>query len=231
LTYCYTVGGGLADIFTKRYGPSFEVVRNVPVSEANFSDGAPSPSEVPFMLYQGALNEGRGLEATIMAMHHIEGIQLWIAGEGDLSQKLRSMVATEKLDHKIKFLGYLRPAALRSLTPKATIGLNLLENRGLSYYYSLANKAFDYIHADVPCIQMDFPEYRLLNSRYPTSILLSEATPEAIADAVKRLHEEPALYNTLKQHCPLMAAQLNWDIERKTLLKIYQRAVPIQPHT
>ena len=76
--------------------------------------------------------------------------QLWLVGEGDLSVKLRELVKSYKLDQKVKFKGYLKPTELPEITAKATIGLNLLENTSLNYYYSLANKAFDYIQAEIP---------------------------------------------------------------------------------
>ena len=72
----------------------------------------------------------------------------------------------KKLAKKVIFKGYVKPKELPKITAKASIGLNLLENKSLNYYYSLANKAFDYIQAEIPAIHMDFPEYRQLNQTY-----------------------------------------------------------------
>ena len=47
------------------------------------------------------------------------------------------------------------PAALREVTRHAAVGIMLLENIGLSDYYSLANKFFDYLHAAVPMVVTD----------------------------------------------------------------------------
>ena len=44
----------------------------------------------------------------------------------------------------------LQPEELRLITAEAYIGINLVENNGLSNYLSLANKFFDYIHAGIP---------------------------------------------------------------------------------
>ncbi len=159
-----------------RYGIHFEVVRNVPLKR---SIKTAAPQKNPkILLYQGVLNEGRGLEFAIEAMQQLEGVQLWLAGEGDLSDQLRRLVDQLQLQEKVRFLGYLPPKELAKVTPQAFLGLNLLENKGLSYYYSLANKCFDYIQAGVPSIQMNFPEYTRLNETYETFVLLDTLSCE-----------------------------------------------------
>ncbi|HOY20192.1 MAG TPA: glycosyltransferase, partial [Haliscomenobacter sp.] len=167
----YTVGPALAQIFQARYGIPFQVIRNVPTRMASTPQRLNSTHQV--ILYQGVLNQGRGLEIAIAAMQQIDGAELWLAGEGDLSTALRQLATDLHLEHKVKFLGYLTPEDLRAITTQATIGLNLLENRGLSYYYSLANKAFDYVQAEVPSIQMKFPEYIALQEEHRVFYLLS----------------------------------------------------------
>ncbi|HHB52849.1 MAG TPA: glycosyltransferase, partial [Saprospiraceae bacterium] len=158
---CYTVGNSLAEIFEKKYGKKFETIRNVPFSKKT-NHPISARTSTPIILYQGMLNKGRGLEQVISAMHTIKNASLWLVGEGDLSQQLREQVNRESLSSKVKFLGFIPPDQLNETTQKAYIGLNLLENSGLSYYYSLANKTFDYIQAELPSIQMNFPEYQVL---------------------------------------------------------------------
>ncbi len=216
---CYTVGNELANIFRKKYKRDFETIRNVPYRKT-FSDK--TNTEHPVILYQGMLNQGRGLEEMIMAMHQIEGAVLWLAGEGDLSEQLRDLVKAEQLEQKVKFLGFIPPRQLPELTQKAYIGINLLENSGLSYYYSLANKAFDYIQAGVPSIQMDFPEYRNLNKAYNTFYLLPKLTTEAIVKAIEELVSNDNLYHQLKTNCLRAGKELIWELEEQKLLDVYK---------
>lgn len=227
LKYCYTVGHALADALSLRYGVPFEVVRNVPLA----AKPAPALSkpQKPIILYQGVLNEGRGLEAAIAAMPHIPDAEFWLAGEGDLSDELRILSRQYKVENQVRFLGYLRPAALKEITPQATIGINLLENRGLSYYYSLANKAFDYIQHGIPSLQMDFPEYRRLNEQYSTFLLLEHLTPEAIAEKINKLLKSNNLYKEIQFACQRAANELTWENEQKILLDIYQKVLPLYP--
>ena len=217
---CYTVGDSLARIFEEKYGQKFETIRNVPFAEKS-SSGQPSKVKKSVILYQGMLNQGRGLPQIISAMQEIEGAILWLVGEGDLSAQLREQVTEEKLSEKVKFLGFIPPDKLAATTQQAYIGINLLENSGLSYYYSLANKTFDYIQAGIPSVQMDFPEYRALQNQYQPFYLIPDLTTESITKAINNLLMDEALYLRLKNNCLSARKELNWEKEEAKLLEIY----------
>ncbi len=216
----YTVGACLSEILAQRYQIPFGVVRNVPFRQRSLAQ--PNPQLPPVLLYQGALNEGRGLEQVIAAMPHIPDALLWLAGEGDLSDTLRQMVQSAGLAQRVHFWGYLRPEALRELTLQATIGLNLLENNGLSYYYSLANKAFDYIQVALPSLQMNFPEYQRIQAQYEVFVLLDDLHSQTIAASVDKLLKDKALYEHLRHSCLLAREDLVWENEQQTLLQLYK---------
>lgn len=219
--FAYTVGPGLASIFEKKYRLKFGVVRNVPYQSSPV--WAPFPNRGDrIILYQGALNAGRGIETALMAMQSIDDVQLWLAGEGDLSDELRQLAARLGVESKVKFLGYVKPADLKNLTAQAWLGLNLLENRGLSYYYSLANKFFDCVQAGVPVLTMDFPEYSALNEQYPVAVLLKTLRPETVAAAIEHLKEHPKEYERLQKNCEAARKTWHWEQEQTVLLDIWR---------
>ncbi|MBX2930074.1 MAG: glycosyltransferase family 4 protein [Saprospiraceae bacterium] len=224
LRHCYTVGEMLAGALSARYGVPFGVIRNLPLRrDAPVSDRRPG---APFIvLYQGMLNEGRGLEEMIGAMEQLEGVQLWLAGDGDLAAALRRQAAHLVQAGKVIFYGFLPPEQLWKCTAKADIGINLLADRGLSYRYSLANKAFDYIQAGVPSIQMDFPEYRRLNEQFGVFTCIESLTESAIAKAVTRLRDDRAYYDALRRNCIQAAAVLHWEAEAPRLLGVYEEVL------
>lgn len=218
VTHCITVGEKLAEILGSRYGKPFAVVRNMPIREQLEQS---SPSKPPFrILYQGMLNEGRGLEVMIAAMRLLENVELWLVGEGDLSEQLRLDVAERNLGNKVKFFGFVAPEKLKNLTSQAHIGINLLEDKGLSYYYSLANKTFDYVQAHLPSIQMNFPEYRALNEEYECFLLIDDLDIKNLQLAVRQLVNNELRYQKLKHNCQQAAEKWHWETEAKTLLEI-----------
>lgn len=220
----YTVGPALAQVFQERYGKPFAAVRNVPTRSTppSTSERFNSSTERPVLLYQGVLNAGRGLEIAIEAMQRIDGAVLWLAGEGDLSNQLRQLTQDLHVEEKVRFLGYLTPEALRNITKQASIGLNLLENRGLSYYYSLANKAFDYVQAGIPSIQMNFPEYLALQQEHRVFYLINRLEVEVLVQAVEHLLADNELYLALQENCRKAAVEWCWEREKGYLAELYE---------
>lgn len=217
IQYNYTVSETIALALSVKYKQKFEVIRNVPV----LLDTVTQAEKKNYILYQGALNKGRGIENLMHAMADIE-CQLYIAGEGDLSEELRILAGSLGHKEKIRFLGYVRPEELRNYTMQAKAGINLVENLGLSYYYSLSNKFFDYIHAGIPQVTMNFPEYENLNTKYHVALLIDNVLPETIAMALKKLLLDDALYKTLAENTRKAKAELNWQEEEKKLIAFYK---------
>jgi len=217
----YTVSASIAEIFQKKYKKNVEVIRNVPLLRyKNVVKPQSDFSEKGFLIYQGALNEGRCIELYIKAMHQIEA-QLVLVGEGDLSDQLRLLVSTEKLEHKVTFLGKISPGDLRHITQNALMGLNVLENKGMSYYYSLSNKCFDYVHSFVPSISSNFPEYTRLNEEFEVMVL-TEPTLEGVVNSIKELQSNQELYLRLQKNCQAAATKWNWEQEEIKLLAQYE---------
>ncbi len=217
----YTVNRALADIFSQKHNRLFEVIRNVPYPYPMVKHLTAEAK--PVILYQGTLSKGRGLEQLIEAMVYLD-IDCWIAGEGDLSGFLRNRVQDLELKRKVKFLGYVEPDQLKHLTAKATIGYNVMENTGLSCYYSLANKFFDYIQAEVPQICAPFPEYEHINRKFEVALL----TPCTTADVVKSISlllSEPVLYDKLQQSCVRAKRTFNWETEDEKLKSMYRNVI------
>jgi len=213
--YAITVGFQIAEEYRKKYGVNFKVVRNCPY----IGQLENSTSYEKYLLYQGALNRGRGLEVLIDAMQYLD-IQLKIAGSGDLDKQLMDQVNRLNLQEKVSFLGMLKPEELPALTQNAFLGVNVSENLGLSYYYSLNNKYFDYIHAGLPAITNPFPEYQLLNEMYECSVFAT-ATSQDIVNSVNLVLEDSDLYERLRKNCLLAREELNWEKEESILLSLY----------
>lgn len=220
LKHCYTVCESLAELFEEEYQVKFEVVRNVPFRDNR--DFSNIRKDQKIILYQGSLNDGRGLEEMIEAMQGIPNAEFWMAGEGELSEILREKVQEMNLGNRVKFLGYLQPEELRELTPKVYMGLNLLQNKGLNYYYSLANKSFDYIQALVPSINMDFPEYQKIKKEHEVALLIPDLKMETIQKNILTLLNDKDLYQKLKDNCKVAKEEYIWEKEVQKLLDSYQ---------
>ena len=229
--YRYTVSQSVADEFERRYGTKFELIRNLPfLSEklkVKSEKYAPftiyhSPFTIKIILYQGNLNEGRGLETAVEAMQYLENAVLWIVGDGDLMSLLRGMVLDLKLENKVKFWGYVEPKNLPAITEQATVGLNIAEGKSLSYQFSLSNKTTDYIQAGLPQIFINFIEFQRINETYNVGLVIDSLEVEVLVAALKRLFEDPVLLETLKANCLEAGKVLNWENEKVKLIDFYK---------
>lgn len=215
----YTVSESISRYFGEKYNVSYEIIRNVPLLQSDSS--TVNKTESKFILYQGAVNEARGLEYLVPAMKEVP-YPLIICGDGNFMLQLKKQIAQYKLEGKIILKGMLSPDELQAISRHAFIGLNLVENNGLNQYYSLANKFFDYIHAGLPQITMNFPEYSRINTAYEVAILIDETNPQIIARAINKLADDTVLYNKLQENCRTAKSDLNWQEEEKKLISFYQ---------
>lgn len=217
--YNYTVCTAIAHELQQRYGTTYAVIRNVPEMQPEMP--VRDPVSPPVFLYQGALNRGRGIEQMMEAIGHVDA-SLWLAGEGDLSDELRQKAAAFPWADRIRFLGYIEPRVLPSVTAQAFAGMNLVSNDGKSYYYSLSNKFFDYIRTGIPQITMNYPEYRSLNEQYGVALTINSLEVADIRRAMESLLTNHDLYSQLAQNTVSAFKELNWEVEKMKLLQFYE---------
>ena len=219
----YTVSSAIANWFEEKYQKPVFLVRNMPNLFADVIEiNSPKLDQLPegkFILYQGALNECRGIELLLDALVNTN-YQLVLVGEGDLSSLLREKACSLGLNNQVHFLGFVIPAELPSITKRAFIGYNVSQNMGLSYYYSLNNKFFDYVGCELPSVINDFPEYSKLLSEYQVG-LLSDYTIESVRAQLDTLYQDENIYLKIKTQCKLAKIKWNWQEESKQLLKLY----------
>ena len=213
----YTVNRPIAEEFKKMYGSNYAVIRNVPVLE----DMVIPEKKERFIYYQGAVNEGRSFETLVPAMKDVNA-RLVIAGDGNFMQDVKQLVKINALENKIIFLGKIPPADLREQTRNAWIGITLFENKGLSNYFSLANRFFDYMHAGVPQLCVAYPVYQELNKNLPIAVLVEDLSSANISAQLNLLLENDVLYQELQQNCLVQRKKMNWQQEEKILLDFYQ---------
>ncbi|RYY59822.1 MAG: glycosyltransferase [Chitinophagaceae bacterium] len=216
--YGYTVNQPIADEFQKMYNRHYEVIRNMPLLRDLQVPAKPER----FILYQGAVNEGRSFDTLIPAMQLVNA-RLVIAGTGNYMDTVKTLIAQHRLEGKIVLLGNLLPADLRAKTREAYIGVTLFEHKGLSNYYSLANRYFDYLHAGVPQLCVDYPVYHELNKTAPVAVLTEGLSPERIALKLNMLLENDDLYRELQANCLVQRQTLNWQQEEKKLIHFYKQ--------
>jgi glycosyltransferase involved in cell wall biosynthesis len=213
----YTVNEPIAKEFRKMYGVNYTVIRNIallrPLKSAK-------PNE-KIILYQGAVNEGRSFETLIPAMKEVNA-KLLICGDGNFMQQAKQLVKENKLEEKVIFQGKVTPDELRTITMQAYMGVTLFENKGLSNYFSLGNRFFDYLHAGIPQLCVDYPVYRKINEALPFAVLVNDLSPKNLATELNNLLSNEVLYKSLLENCVKARLKYNWQEEEKQLIHFYK---------
>jgi glycosyltransferase involved in cell wall biosynthesis len=217
LEHAYTVCRSIADSYQERYGIRMRVIRNIPFAEQRTTAKTGKiRQEKKILLYQGAVNMGRGIEYVIDAMPYLDECIFYIVGSGDIVEDLQRRVKEKNVTDRVVFTGKIPFEELSSYTQCADIGMNLLENKGLNYYYSLPNRIFDYIRNNVPVLSCDFPEIRKIVSHYRVGQLTNCYEPEHLATRIREMLSDEKNESGFRA----ANAELTWENESKILLQI-----------
>lgn len=217
----YTIGYYYAQFFKEKYNVDYSIVRNATIYKDELLP--PYNLEDPYILYQGAVNEGRCFEELIPAMQFVN-CKLIICGKGNFYEKAKAMVSELNLEDKIIFKGYIQPADLPKITRNATIGITLFDaDNVLSNYYSMANRFFDYMHSGVPQLCNAYPEYQKVNESYPLAYLLENISVQTIAEGLNAMLSNPAMLQSMRTAALSAKKEYCWQEEEKRLLAVYSQ--------
>lgn len=222
----YTVCQSIAEAYRYKYGTYFHVVRNVPERMAKFE--VPEEKKLDFggkkiILYQGALNIGRGLEQMIRAMQYIDNAVFVVVGAGDIEVQLQTLMHSLKLIEKVKFLGRMSFDEVKYITVQAGLGLSIEEDLGLNYKYALPNKLFDYIQAEIPVLVSNLPEMKKVVNDYQIGAILESHQPEMMAKQINELLNDSEKIAVWKTNLKKAAEELCWEKEKEVLKAIYSK--------
>lgn len=174
------------------------------------------------LLYQGGLQQGRGLERLIEAMPVIQEGTLVFLGAGKLEKTLKEMAAASPARDRIKFIPKVHFKELPSYTREAYLGFQVLQNICYNHYSASSNKLFEYIMADVPVVSCSFPEVEKVVTGERIGIAVDSHQTSEIAAAVNRLVSNPSLRAEMAENCKKAKLKYNWDVERAKLIETYK---------
>ncbi|KAA3597166.1 MAG: glycosyltransferase [Calditrichaeota bacterium] len=223
ITVCASIGKELEKMYKL---PKVWIVRNV---SEKFKIETKSESPFHFektILYQGILRKGRGLEILVRILEFLpENYGVAVLGEGDevLKKELLDLAQEKGFEKRLKFYGKVPLDELLSYTSHADLGTVLAEDICLNYYYILPNKLFQYLMAGVPVLVSDFPELSNIVDTYKVGVKTNPKNLQETAEKIVLLMEDYETRKQLKANCLEASKELNWEVEEKTFLKVYER--------
>jgi glycosyltransferase involved in cell wall biosynthesis len=228
LKHVYTVNDSIAKLYRDEYNVEIGVVRNVPIYTPNKvavnRKELNLPENIPLIIYQGAgINIDRGAEEVLLAMEFVNNAVLLIIGTGDVIEHLKNIARRPELNNKIIFISKMPFDVLKQYTMQASIGLTLDKDTSPNYRYSLPNKLFDYIHANVPVLASPLIEVKRIVEHYNIGKLIENHDPKHIAKKINSMLTNKEAMIRYKENTILAAKDLNWQKEEQELMKIYSK--------
>ena len=222
-----TVNGSLAKLYADEYNIKVHTIHNFPETSLNPDLKTKKELGIPenkkLVLYQGAVNIDRGLEEAIEAMTFLDDSILLIIGTGDILPDLKTLVIRKGLADRIKFFGAIPFQDLPNYTHHADFGIAIEKATNLNYKYSLSNKIFDYVNADIPILASSLPEVKKLFSDYEIGILTENHNADQLADKMKEMMNNEERRSKWKKNLALARKQFTWEQEEKTLSQLLDK--------
>jgi glycosyltransferase involved in cell wall biosynthesis len=175
------------------------------------------PIDEKILIYQGVLLEGRGIPFTIKIIENIPGVHFVIFGYGEFKSEFMKIADNSTAKDRIHFMGPFNHSELLSYTAGGDLGVSLIENISISYYYALPNKLFEYIMAGLPVISSDLPQMKNIIEKYEVGITLNpDNYDQSLQFLSAFLKDEKKLSKCAENTIPARQ-ELNWQCEFKKL--------------
>jgi len=228
LKFMFTVNDSIAKLYHDEFGTNVMVMRNLPITKTLpiklTRESIGLPPDVNIILLQGAgININRGAEEAIQAMAHLDNCMLLIIGGGDAVESLKKLSNESNLNQKVRFIAKLPFEELMQYTIHADIGLSMDKDTNINYKYSLPNKLFDYIQAEVPVLASPLVEVKKIIDAYQVGVCIESHDPQEIASKMKYMLDDKDRWLMWKNNAAKAKEILCWDNEKKVLLEVLEK--------
>jgi glycosyltransferase involved in cell wall biosynthesis len=223
-----TITQALADLLRERFGPRANV--------AVIPDGVriepdrryvPPPEGPAVVGYAGHLYAWKGVDILIEALERVEGVRGLIAGgheqEPDMA-RIRAQVEARNLGARVELTGLVAPAEVPPLLERAAILVLPNLATAISSRFTSPLKLFEYMAAGRAIVASDLPAIREILRDGENALLVPAGDARALAAALRRLVEDPALRERLGRAAHEEAARFGWDRRAEGLEAVLERA-------
>lgn len=227
----FTVNDSIASIYNSKYNVDVKVIRNMPfrshmktspITRAQLG----LPTDKKIFLFQGAgINVDRGAEEAIEAISGVDNAVLLFIGGGDVIDDIKRNVELLNLQQKVFFLPKQPMEVLYQYTSLADFGLSLDKDSNLNYKYSLPNKLFDYIQAQLPVLASNLPEVRKIVEQYGIGKITPSHSIDDLRKSMKSMVSDDTQLALWKENLKFAASELCWENEEKKLFDIFKDVI------
>jgi glycosyltransferase involved in cell wall biosynthesis len=224
-----TITRALADELRARYGARDRVFvvpdaaygrpreGGAPSDRATLDGGERTESSPPSGLvvgYAGHLYPWKGVDVLVRALALEPRARGLIIGghpaEGDRA-RLEALARELGIADRVEFAGLVRPAEVARHLGRATVLVVPNTASAISDRYTSPLKLFEYLGMRRPIVASDLPALREVLMHEQTALLVKPGDPGALARALGRLADDPALAARLADQAAALAPAFTWS--------------------
>ena len=156
------------------------------------------------------------IRAAALLREQIPNLRLSIAGTGPLAEELSQLADRLGLGDCVSFVGRLEPDEVASLYRRAAVFLNpaLVDN--------MPNSVLEALASGLPVVSSNVGGVPFIVEHETSALLVEPGDPAAMARAVRRLHDDPALGATLASAGLRQVTDYAWPCVRDQWLGHYR---------
>lgn len=176
----------------------------------------------PIVVYQGGLQQGRGLELLVNVAAQVEDAYFVFIGGGRLETVLKNRVRSLQLETRIHFIPTVSLQELPYYTASADIGVQPIENTCFNHFSTDSNKLFEYVIAGLPVVASNLPEIRKVVETHDLGLLVQPGSTDQLRAALHKLVADSTLREYYHSNALRAAKLLNWEEQEHELVKFYK---------
>lgn len=171
------------------------------------------------LLYQGGLMAGRGVNLILEAFksRQNDSVVVVFMGYGELQPIIEAAAAQQR---NIFFYPAVAPHVVLEYTVSADLGISLIENTCLSYFFCMPNKLFEYAMAGLPVLVSDMKDMSGLVSNNNMGAVISDFSAAGINHAIDSFLSQDL--SAMKDNAYRVACESAWEVQEQKMLAAYQ---------
>jgi len=169
------------------------------------------------IVYQGVLQEGRGIKQLLLLSSLVPNITAVIIG-GEESQKPYIDLSKKlHINNKTIFIKKRPYYDLINYTTSCDIGWAVIKKQGISNLYARPNKLFEYALAGLPVVGSNLPNIKSVIDKYNLGVVVDEENTEQQIEAInfllKNKKQKKYYQSTASKH-------FTWKTQEKNFIQI-----------
>jgi glycosyltransferase involved in cell wall biosynthesis len=225
-----TVNDGIAQLIQDSFGPRAVIIRNThdlrldqePLQHLR-QQLQLSPDQF-LVVSVGHAKPGMAIEEMLKALLSLPP-NVHVAFLGDGYAPYTKTVQEYNLEDRVHFVPPVKPYEVVPFIRSADAAIVLYYSKSIDYQYSLPNRFFQSIAAELPLLYPELSEIKRLAELYSVGTLIDPRSPQSISTAIEELMRSPEQVHQLKHNLCIAKEKLSWEHEEEVLRDLLARCL------